>query len=149
MSGSVLNIFIAPADGADIQTVDAVNAIVGRGLEGDRYTLPSDKPHKPKQEVTLIQLENIDLLNQTLGADIEPYELRRNILTRGIDLNALVGKEFQVGAVRLRGMELCEPCSYIEGRTAKGVIKHLTHKAGIRAQILEGGPINIGDEISE
>jgi MOSC domain-containing protein YiiM len=80
---------------------------------------------------------------------LDPSETRRNILTRGVRLNDLVGREFSVGEVRLRGIRLCEPCSHLAGLTGRNVIPAFTHRGGLRAQILSGGTIRVGDGISE
>lgn len=151
-NGVVISIHIAPKDGVPMETVEAVRAVPGRGLEGDRYFLGigafSHKP-SPKREVTLIELEAIEALQRDYGIAIEPREARRNIVTRGVALNHLVGKEFSVGGVRLRGIELCEPCSHLEGLTKPGVKQGLIHRGGLRAQILSEGVIKVGDPITD
>ena len=121
-------------------------AIPGRGLQGDRYAQNPEGSTSPDQEVTLIELENIEGIKEH-GIELHPSQTRRNIVTQGVSLNELVGAEFLVGDVRLRGVRLCEPCAYLEGLTAKGLVKALTHKAGLRAQILNQGTIAVGDEI--
>jgi MOSC domain-containing protein YiiM len=98
--------------------------------------------------VTLIESEAIDAVNRDYAMRIDPIETRRNILTRGVALNHLVGKEFSVGNVRLRGLELCEPCKHLEGMTRPGVMRALVHRGGLRAQILQGGVVSVGDSIS-
>ena len=106
----------------------------------------SHKP-SPKREITLIELEAIEALQRDYNIAIEPREARRNIVTRGVALNHLVGKEFSVGDVKLRGIELCEPCSHLEGLTKPGVMRGLTHRGGLRAQILSEGTIRVCDAI--
>jgi MOSC domain-containing protein YiiM len=151
-SGIVEYIFTAPERGAPVQSRQQVEAIPGVGLEGDRYAALFDqdtqkKPHN-KREITLIEIENIEALESEHGLKVDPSSLRRNIVTRGVDLNSLVGVEFQVGEVRLQGIDLCEPCSYIEGQTAQGVLKALVKKGGLRAQIIFGGIVHVGDSVT-
>ncbi|MDH3673169.1 MAG: MOSC domain-containing protein [Gammaproteobacteria bacterium] len=146
MTSKVLYIYTAPTAGADVQARNSVLAIPGRGLQGDGYAQNPEGSTAPDQEVTLIELENIEAVKEH-GIDLHPSQARRNIVTQGIALNQLVGAEFLVGEVRLRGLRLCEPCAYLEGLTAKGLAKALVHKAGLRAQILNAGTIAVGDEI--
>ncbi len=145
-TSKVLYIYTKPTSGADMQARDSVLAIPGRGLQGDRYAQNPEANTTPDQEVTLIELENIEGVKKH-GIELHPSETRRNIVTQGVSLNELVGAEFLVGVVRLRGLRLCEPCAYLEGLTVKGLVKALTHKAGLRAQILNEGTIAVGDEI--
>ena len=86
-------------------------------------------------------------LQRDYQVEIDPGEARRNIVTRGVPLNQLVGREFEVGATRLRGTRLCEPCSHLEGLTRKGVVRGLVHRGGLRADILAEGTIRVGDDI--
>lgn len=146
MTSKVLYIYTKPTAGADVQARDSVLAIPGRGLQGDRYAQNPEGSTSPDQEVTLIEIENIEGVKQH-GIHLHPSQTRRNIVTQGIALNELVDAEFLVGEVRLRGVRLCEPCAYLEGLTAKGLVKALVHKAGLRAQILNEGTITVGDEI--
>ncbi|MEE9598443.1 MAG: MOSC domain-containing protein [Acidiferrobacterales bacterium] len=146
MASKVLYIYTKPMAGADVQARDSVLAIPGRGLQGDRYAQNPEGRTSPDQEVTLIEIENIEGVKEH-GIHLRPSQTRRNIVTQGIALNELVDAEFLVGEVRLRGIRLCEPCAYLEGLTAKGLLKALVHKAGLRAQILNEGTIAVGDEI--
>jgi len=124
--------------------------VPGRGLEGDRYfnriETYSDKPG-PDREVTLIEIESVQALKRDLGIRLKPSETRRNIATSGVPLNHLVGQDFRIGEVRLRGIRLCEPCSYLESLTKQGVLGGLVHRGGLRAQILTGGLIRVGDVV--
>jgi MOSC domain-containing protein YiiM len=97
--------------------------------------------------VTLIEVEALEALQRDYGVELQPSESRRNIVTRGVALNHLIGREFSVGDVRLRGLELCEPCGHLEGLTRPGVKQGLIHRGGLRAQILSEGVINVGDRI--
>jgi MOSC domain-containing protein YiiM len=148
--GSVVGIFIAPTAEAAVEPRDEVMAVAGRGLEGDRYfdgTGTYSQTPGTGRNVTLIESEALDAAAKDYGVDLPPGASRRNIVTEGIALNHLVGKEFTVGAVRLKGTRLCEPCSHLAKLTGKPVVKALIHRAGLRADILEGGPIRLGDEI--
>jgi MOSC domain-containing protein YiiM len=133
-----------------MRSVDRARAIPGKGLEGDRYFdatgTYSDKPG-PGREVTLIESEAIDAMARDNGITIPAGAARRNVVTRGTPLNHLVGKEFEVGRVRLLGIRLCEPCSHLESLTRKGLIAGLVHRGGLRAQILTEGEIRVGDPI--
>jgi len=151
-NGDVISIHIAPKESAPMETVEEVRAVPGRGLQGDRYYLGvgafSHKP-SPKREITLIEGESLEALQRDYQIELKPDETRRNIVTRGVALNHLVSKEFTVGSVRLRGIELCEPCSYLESLTKPGVKQGLIHRGGLRAQILTEGIIRVGDAITD
>ena len=128
-----------------------VRAVPGRGLEGDRYysgtgTFSPD-PQKPDYEVTFIEREKVEAFRRESGLPFTVYHARRNIVTEGVDLNALVGKEFKVGEVRIRGMRLCEPCTHLAKMTYPETLIGLAHKGGLRAQILSSGFIRAGDTV--
>jgi len=149
--GRVESIHIAPQAEAPMLGLQQVRAIAGLGLEGDRYAeltgSYSAKP-KPGRQITLIEAEAIEALERELGLVLLPGETRRNLLTRGVALNHLVGREFRVGEVRLRGFELCEPCGSLARMTGKPQIQPgLVHRGGLRAEILEGGLLRVGDGI--
>ena len=148
MAGRVELILTAPAAGEPAELKPSVQALAGRGLEGDRYLLPTAATGKPAEgNLTLIESAALDHL-LGLGLEQNAADLRRNILTSGIELNGLVGTEFMVGEVRCLGTELCEPCRYIEQRTADGVLKALVARGGIRAEILSSGTISVGDAVT-
>lgn len=131
--------------------VAETTAIAGVGLAGDRYASRtgsfSAKP-KPGRQITLIEAEAIEALERELGLVLAPGATRRNLVTRGVALNHLVGREFTVGEVRLRGHELCEPCTDLARMTGKPqILPGLIHRGGLRAEILEGGVIRVGDPI--
>jgi steroid delta-isomerase-like uncharacterized protein len=146
----VESIHIATTAGATMQAVESVSALVGQGLEGDRYFGKcgtfSATPGSVR-DVTLIEAEAVEALNAKLGADFEPGEMRRNVVTRGVALNHLMNREFRIGEVKLRGTSLCQPCAYLEGLTQVGVKAAMQHRAGLRAQILTGGTLRVGDRI--
>ena len=118
MMGRVESIHIATTAEATMRDVAEITAIAGVGLEGDRYATRtgtfSAKP-KPSRQITLIEAEAIEALERELGVVLVPGETRRNVITRGVALNHLVGRDFTVGAVRLHGHELCEPCGDLIG----------------------------------
>ncbi|HYL46630.1 MAG TPA: ester cyclase [Candidatus Limnocylindrales bacterium] len=148
--GRVESIGITPAGKAPIVFVKAVRAIAGRGLEGDRYFVKegtySNEPGEGR-DVTLIESEAVEAMNAKLGTDFAAGEMRRNIVTRGIALNHLVGRDFRAGGALLRGIRLCEPCAYLQSMTRDGVLKQLIHRGGLRANIIADGEIHAGDEI--
>jgi hypothetical protein len=143
-TGSVAAILIAPAAEAPLVLVESVNAIAGRGLEGDRYHDGRGTFSGPGRgyQLTLVEAE---VLNE-LGLPWE--DARRNIATRGIDLNALVGRRFTVGAVECIGRRLAEPCAHLERVSRPGLLRPLVHRAGLRADILSGGTISLDDHVA-
>ena len=149
--GVVTNIHVAPAAGSPMHPVDEVLAVEGKGLAGDRYfagagTYSSTKP--TGRHVTLVETEVLDSLRRDYDIDLPPAKTRRNIATRGVSLNDLVGREFTIGAVRLRGVDLCEPCAHIaEVAGGKNVLRGMVHRGGLRADIVSGGTIHIGDTV--
>lgn len=151
--GSVVAVFLAAEGGADTAETPEVNAVAGRGLEGDRYfaaagTFQKGEETDPSQEITLIESEAIEGAARDNRVSLGLGDSRRNVVTRGVPLNHLVGREFTVGDVRLRGLKLCEPCAYLESKTMPGVRKAFAHRGGLRAQILESGTIRKGDPIT-
>lgn len=149
-TGEVVSLHITPSREAPTRSVESVHAVPGRGLEGDRYFYArgtfSDRPG-PSRELTLIEAEVIEALARDNELRIEPSDARRNIVTRGAPLGHLVGQEFRVGKVRVRGVRLCEPCAHLEGLTQRGVLAALVHRGGLRVQILTEGEIRVGDRI--
>jgi MOSC domain-containing protein YiiM len=132
-------------------TVEQVRAVAAQGLEGDRYFLGAGTFWKPQPdyEVTLIEIEALEALQRDYGVALVPGEARRNIVTRGVALNHFVGREFHVGEAVLRGLRLCEPCAHLERLTHREVIRGLAHRGGLRAQILIGGTIKVGDRVEQ
>ena len=149
--GSVVSIHITRSAGQPMETVPQARAVTGRGLEGDRYFLGtgyySDRPGAGGREVTLIETETLEALPAEGPIKISASESRRNIATAGVPLNHLVGREFWVGDVRMRGTRLCEPCRYLDGLTQAGAMATLVHRAGLRALILNDGVIRPGDTV--
>ena len=146
--GKVISIYIASQSGATMVEVRSVRAVAGKGLEGDRYAAGVGKFSRkagPGREITLIEAEAIESLAREYKVKMDQAESRRNLVTEGLPLNHLVGREFRVGDVTLRGMRLCEPCGHLETLTRPGVRRGLVHRGGLRADIVEGGVIRVGD----
>ena len=143
--GKILAIQIAPVPHQAMARLDQVEAIPGIGLAGNHHT------RKPKpgagREVTLIESEALAALIREYGIEISHAESRRNLLTEGIALNHLVGREFMIGEVRAIGIELCEPCGHLARLTGKKVKPGLVHRGGLRTEILLGGTIRVGDKV--
>jgi MOSC domain-containing protein YiiM len=155
--GTIVSIGITTDGSAPLSAVAEAKAVAGQGLEGDRYFLKqgtfTDNPNVTGRQVTLIESEAIDALERDYGKKIGHLESRRNIMTRGVPLNHLVGKEFNVGSVRMRGVRLSEPCNHMASlvdETAKDKIRlGLVHRGGLRADIVTDGVIRVGDVITE
>jgi len=145
---TVVQIFVAAKRGAPMSAQQSVEALTDGGLTGDRYSEAKNR-RSPDYQVTFIELENIEAFTQATGLPLTPDMPRRNIVTRGIRLNGLCGKRFSVGTARFEGLELCEPCSLFAKRTHRQVIQFFTGKGGLRARIVSGGEIRVGDAIEE
>jgi hypothetical protein len=144
-AGTVEAICVASAAGEPVRTLRTVRAIAGRGLEGDRHvsgkgTFPSGPPGSA---LTMIEAE----VCESFEPPLTPEDHRRNLVTRGIDLNGLVGRNFTIGALQCRGMRLCEPCTVVQRYAARPVLRALVHRGGVRVDILEDGDIAVGDEV--
>jgi MOSC domain-containing protein YiiM len=145
VSGRVEGIFIGPKKYELPASVERARAVAGSGLEGNRYFYDGDAP--PGRALTLIAAEALEEGAAESGIELGAAESRRNVLTKGVDLNALVGVRFRVGDVECVGVELCEPCTTLEGLTRPGVIKAYVHRAGLNADILTDGEIAVGDAV--
>lgn len=127
-----------------------VRAVPGRGLEGDRYfskTGTYSRHEGADRQITLIEVEALEALERDYRIVLDPGESRRNVATRGVAVNHLVGRRFRIGEVRLRGLRLCEPCSHMERLSGKPVRSGLVHRGGLRAEILTEGVIRVGDPV--
>jgi ADP-ribose pyrophosphatase YjhB (NUDIX family) len=149
-SGVVEAIHIAAPAGEPVREVELVRARAGVGLEGDRYALGRGH-YSPdlhvSRDLTLIEAEVIEELARSHGIGLAPGETRRNVMTRGIRLNDLVGRRFWVGVVLCDGTRLCEPCQYLTDLTGKPLLRALVHRGGLRADIVLGGLIRRGDRL--
>jgi MOSC domain-containing protein YiiM len=132
-------IHLGAPDVAELEPVDSVRAVAGKGLEGDRHFHPEGAP--AGQALTLVEAEVVAEVGLREG------ETRRQVTVRGVRLNDLVGRRFRVGEVECVGVELCEPCSHLEAMTRPGIVKDLLHRAGINADLLTDGVIRVGDEL--
>jgi hypothetical protein len=141
--GSVAAIFTAPDAERPLARVEVVEAIAGRGLEGDSYYEGRGTFSAPGHgyELTLVEAEVLDSI------DLPWDQARRNIVTRGIALNSLVGHRFKIGVVECIGRRLAEPCAHLERLARPGLLRPLVHRGGLRADILDGGSITVGDQI--
>lgn len=129
-------------------SLSSVEALTDDGLFGDRY-METKNLRGPDYQVTFIEIENIEAFTQVSGLALTPEMPRRNIVTCGVRLNDLRGKRFKVGRAVFEGLELCEPCSLFAKRTHQEVLKFFVQKGGLRARILTGGKIQVGDLIDE
>lgn len=148
--GELSHLFIAEAAGADMVECDRAHFVAGHGIEGDRYAhgvgYYSYRPHEDRQ-VTLIETETLDALARDHGIEFSPAETRRNLVTRGVPLNHLVGRRFRVGDVVLYGGRLNIPCKYLERLVDKPVFKPLLNRSGLNCQILNDGWVYPRDPI--
>ena len=149
LHGTVEALAVAERATAPMRTVDAAVALNGRGLEGDRYAAkagtftPADEKVRG-YDLTLVEAEVLDALTLPDGSTLGYAEARRNVVTREVDLNGLVGRRFRVGDVECLGQRLCEPCSHLERLTSKGTLRALIHRGGLRADVLTDGRIQTG-----
>ena len=150
--GRVEAICIAPAGSTAMQQVENIEAVAGVGLAGDRYAkgigFYSPRPTDPgAREVTLIEAETLDAL-RTSGIQLAPVEHRRNLTVRGQALSELVGRRFTVGEAELEGIKDCPPCVHLEEMTGKQLVQALATSGGLRARIVVGGTIRVGDPLT-
>ena len=142
MAGEIIRIFVAAKEGSDMVSMERVEVVAEKGIVGDRYFGAI-----PDESITLIEAEQVEHFNAENNADFAYSDLRRTVVTRGVDLNALVGKTFTVGGLRVHGCELCEPCNYIASRTDKTVLRGFLHRGGLRGRIMDSGTLSVGDQI--
>jgi hypothetical protein len=151
--GEVVGLYISAVKTGPMQSLVAATALPGRGLLGDRYAAKAGTftPRSDRlrgYDLTLIESEVLDRVILADGAHLTAAESRRNVVTSGIDLNALVGREFTIGSVRAIGQRLCEPCVHLQRLTAPGVVAGFVHQGGLRADIQTEGTIRLGDTIA-
>lgn len=151
VAGKLIGIFVAAQAGERPRSVERIWARAGLGLEGDRYAAGigtfSERPGK--RDVTLIESEALEAYSRENGRTLSAAEARRNLLTRGVRLNDLVGCDFQVGAARLRGLRLSEPCTHLMRLTHPETLRGLVHRGGLVAEVLCDGELVVGDRIQE
>jgi MOSC domain-containing protein YiiM len=146
MQGHIEAINVRETSESPAVPVERARLLSGRGLEGDRYYSPAGAG--PGEALTLIASEALEGLEADTGIVLSAADSRRQLLTRGIDLNMLVGREFTVGGVRCLGVELCEPCTHLQAMTQDGVLKGLVHRGGLRADVLTDGEVAVGDPVA-
>ena len=148
MPGTVERIAITSTQSALPEVVESVEVLAGQGPRGDRYFV--DEPtERDGDDLTLIEAEALEAFEDETGIELSHSESRRNVLTRGVRLNELVGRRFRVGEVECVGVELCEPCKHLEGLTRPGVLRGMVHRGGLRANVTRSGTIATGDELAE
>jgi MOSC domain-containing protein YiiM len=140
-------IFVSKKSRQALQGVNEVQVVLGAGITGDRHF---KKSKYPGQNITFVEIESIEKFNLTYNQSIGLGSTRRNVVTKGVDLNALVGKEFSIGKARFRGVELCEPCSVLgrflgnERVSKTEIVKAFLVSGGLRADVIGGGIISVG-----
>lgn len=149
--GRIEHLFITAAMSQPMAAQTAIVARAGKGIEGDRYSLATgtySKKPEPGRQITLVEAEVLDWLKREHGLTVRPEDCRRNVVTRGIELNPLVGRELMVGPVRVLVHRLCQPCRYIETLLGQpGLYDRWWDQGGLRCEILDGGTIRVGDTV--
>jgi hypothetical protein len=151
-TGSVEAVYVAGDAGEPMEELERVEAVAGKGLRGDRYFADVEtgkfvdwEGERPSgYDVTLIEREAVDAVAREAGIDLSPADHRRNVVTRDVPLNHLVGERFRVGDAVCRGVRLCEPCGYLENRTEDGVLDAYRHRGGLRADVVDTGVVEPG-----
>ena len=151
MRGVVEQIAISPIETELPGRVDRVDVVPDQGPRGDRHFVEEPDPARRAEgyDLTLIEAEALEAFTAETGIPLSHEESRRNVLTRGIRLNDLVGKRFAVGGAECEGVQLCEPCTHLQGLTREGVLRGMVHRAGLNANVVSGGTIATGDEVVE
>jgi MOSC domain-containing protein YiiM len=140
VAGVVEGIFVGAVDEGPLEAAAEVHVKTGAGIEGDRYG---------NKDITLFEAEAIEGLKADTGIEIGPNEIRRNVMTRGISLNDLLGHRIRVGEVEAVVTELCHPCSHLQSLTQPGVLRGLVNRGGLNADVVQGGAIRVGDTLED
>jgi MOSC domain-containing protein YiiM len=140
VAGVVEGIFWGAVGEAPLEPAETVTVVTGGGIEGDRYG---------NRDITLFEAEAIEGLKADTGIDLAPNEIRRNVMTRGVALNDLLGRRIRVGEVEAVVTELCHPCSHLQQLTQSGVLRGLVNRGGLNADVVRGGSIRVGDPIED
>ena len=140
MAGVVEGIFFGAIDEGPLEAADQVQVQTGAGIEGDRYG---------DRDITLFEAEAIEGLAADTGIELAPSEIRRNVMTRGVALNDLLGHRIRVGEVEAVVTELCHPCSHLQKLTQPGVLRGLVNRGGLNADVVTGGAIRVGDQVED
>ncbi len=141
----VFKLGITSNNNQKIQEVESIEVLANKGVVGDRHF---DNYNDPYCQLSLIESENIDYYNTKYGLNIDYIDFRRNIITRGIELNNLVGKKIKIGNVEVEGVDLCRPCKHLtEILNQNNILKEFLRRGGLRCQILTSSKIYVGDQI--
>ena len=141
----VLKLGITGNNNKKIIEVNSIDVLANKGIVGDRHF---NEYNDPYCQLSLIESENIDYYNTKYGLNIPYTDFRRNVITKGINLNNLIGKKLQIGNVKVEGIDLCRPCKHLtEMLNQENILKEFLRKGGLRCQILTSSSISIGDEI--
>ena len=141
----IIEIGIAKESNKEIEKVKSIEVVSGKGIKGDRYFHDFNDE---RNQLTLIESENIDYYNKTFNTNFKYLEFRRNLVTQNIQLNDLIGKTLIVGEIKIKAHDLCRPCKNLQGKLGKdNIIKEFLRRGGLRCEILNSGNITIGDNI--
>ena len=141
----VLKICISKNSGEEIQDLDTIEVLANKGIINDRYF---NENNDQDMQITFIESENIDYVNEISSTSVPYIDFRRNIITKGIKLNKLVDKEFIIGNVKIKGHRLCNPCKYLQDKlNIENLVKKLVNIGGLRCEILTDGRISVKDKI--
>ena len=141
----VFKLGITKDSNKEIEEVSSIEVLANKGVVGDRHF---DEYNDPYNQLTLIESENIDYYNTKYGLDIPYKDFRRNVVTKGIQLNDLIGKKIKIGNVEVEGIDLCRPCRHLtEVLNQSNILKEFLRRGGLRCQILKSSTINVDDEI--
>ena len=142
----VIKLGVAKNNNQKIEEVKKVELLAGKGIVGDRHF---HENNDVRSQITLIESENIDYYNNKFNTNYTYLDFRRNVVTKGIELNNLVGKKLSIGNIEIEGHDLCRPCKHLEGTLrGKDIIKEFLRKGGLRCEILTSGTIKLEDEIT-
>ncbi|MDI3309156.1 MAG: MOSC domain-containing protein [Acetobacteraceae bacterium] len=150
--GVIAHLHIAARAFLPMRGMEAIELVAGKGIVGDRYMLGveqgfySEKP-EPGRQITLFEEEALDCIRRDYGIEMTPEEHRRNVTTRGVPLNHLVGRQFWLGECLLEATRLSVPCRHIEAILEKPVFDPMVHRSGLNCRILRGGVVRVGDPI--
>ena len=141
----IIAIGITKENNKEIEKVKSIEVVSGKGIKGDRYFHDFNEE---KNQLTLIESENIDYYNKTFKTNFKYLEFRRNLVTQNIQLNDLIGKTLIVGEIKIKAHDLCRPCKNLQEKLGKdNIIKEFLRRGGLRCEILNSGNIKIGDKI--
>ena len=141
----IIEIGITGESNKEIEKVESIEVVSGKGIKGDRYF---NDVNEERKQLTLIESENIDYYNKTFNTNFKYLEFRRNLVTQNIQLNDLIGKTLIVGEIKIKAHDLCRPCKNLQGKLGKdNIIKEFLRRGGLRCEILNSGNITIGDNI--